>query len=141
MYLLQLDSRDMDIERHFDKIMNNDSTSKQPTSLIWSRTFGDMEPIASNTQMLTHLDKVLATYNKTNNNTLPQNTATHIAVGHTPQIRDSKQIGINSICNDRVWRCDVGMSRAFSNLSRNQIKTRKIQVLEILDGKPRVLSS
>ncbi len=46
----------------------------------------------------------------------------NIFVGHTPQIKN----GISSQCNGRVWRTDIGMSRAFN------IKA-KAQVLEILD--------
>ena len=86
--------------------------------------------------------------------------ATHIAIGHTPQFKH----GINSICNQRVWRCDVGMSKAFQS---KKIKSNKhngntdntgntgntdnddddnafergdVQVLEIVNGNPTTLS-
>lgn len=143
MYLLGLDSKDSNkVEYHFDKIMNNDTSTKIPTSLIWSRTFGEMQPEQSEYELADMLDTILATYNKKNNNNniLSQNIATHIAIGHTPQIHDNKQIGINSTCNGRVWRCDVGMSKAFTNKD-NFNKKRKIQVLEIIDNKPHVLSN
>jgi len=58
------------------------------------------------------------------------NKATHIAIGHTTQFSSNK--GINSICNDRVWRCDVGMSRAFGN--RTSEPYRHPQVMEILSS-------
>jgi hypothetical protein len=48
-------------------------------------------------------------------------------VGHTPQFKE----GINSQCDNQIWRTDIGMSRAFdiSNMIRD------VQVLEILkDG-------
>ncbi len=46
-------------------------------------------------------------------------------VGHTPQFKE----GINSQCNNTIWRTDVGMSRAFNvnNISN------EAQVLEILN--------
>jgi hypothetical protein len=161
MYLLGLDSRgNTSIEYNFDKIMNNDTSSRLPTSLIWSRTFGEIQPTQSENELAAMLDKILATYNEKNNNTLSYNKATHIAIGHTPQIHDNKQLGINSICNERVWRCDVGMSKAFTNTENssknnsnkdnsnkdnstkdNSTKKRKIQVLEIIDNKPRILST
>jgi len=46
-----------------------------------------------------------------------------IIIGHTIQPN-----GINSICNNKVWRIDVGMSKAFNNHGA------QIQVLEILDN-------
>ena len=159
MYLLGLEShsssnssnninsgRNSSIEYHFDRIMNNDASSQEPTSLIWSRTFGEIQPISPPRELSHMLDTILATYNKKNNNMSIQNTATHIAVGHTPQIHNNKQLGINSICNGRVWRCDVGMSKAFTNKDdannqNNIAKKRKIQVLEILDNKPRIITS
>jgi hypothetical protein len=151
MYLLGLDSpqgsNNNRIEYHFDKIMNNDDSSREPTSLIWSRTFGHIQSTHSESELESMLDNILAAYNEKNNNTSSQNKATHIAIGHTPQIHNNKQIGINSICNQRVWRCDVGMSKAFTNTdininssSLNNTKKRKIQVLEIIDNKPRILS-
>ena len=47
-----------------------------------------------------------------------------IIIGHTIQ-----QNGINSACNNKVWRIDVGMSNAFDNNNK-----RKIEILEILDN-------
>jgi len=165
MYLLGLDSQGSNgIEYHFDKIMNNDASSRIPTSLIWSRTFGEIQPVQSENDLTSMLDTILATYNEKNTkvlgnillanapvlgNTLLANTkATHIAIGHTPQMHDNKQLNINSICHGRVWRCDVGMSKAFTNKDgsnkhnpNNLNKIRKIQVLEIIDNKPRVLSN
>lgn len=148
MYLLGLDSQSSSnssnnhsiIEYHFDKIMNNDASSQEPTSLIWSRTFGEIKSASPQRELSLMLDTILETYNKKNNNTLIQNKVTHIAVGHTPQINNNKQLGINSICNERVWRCDIGMSKAFNNKD-NLIKKRKIQVLEILNNKPQILTS
>lgn len=46
-----------------------------------------------------------------------------LVIGHSIQ-----ENGINSICNNRVWRIDVGMSDAFNK------GEKKIQILEILDN-------
>ena len=56
-------------------------------------------------------------------------------VGHTPQIDKE---GANAICKGRVWRIDVGSSKAFDPFVQHE---NRIQVLEILnDGqKVRVL--
>lgn len=48
--------------------------------------------------------------------------AQHMAVGHTIQ-----EGGINSACNNSVWRVDTGMSNAFG-------KSGRIQLLEILNN-------
>jgi len=50
-------------------------------------------------------------------------------VGHTPQIEK----GINSTCDDEVWRVDVGASKAFDVFSKIKNSGRKPAVLEIVD--------
>ena len=62
-----------------------------------------------------------------------------IVVGHTPQFMNDK--GINSTCNGKVWRADVGVSKAFDitdpqiMIGSTRDSNRNIQVLEILkDG-------
>jgi hypothetical protein len=47
-----------------------------------------------------------------------------MVVGHTVQ-----KNGINSGCDGKIWRTDVGLSRSFGT------KKRKVQVLEIVDNK------
>ena len=54
-------------------------------------------------------------------------------VGHSPQFMYGK--GLNSTCNNKLWRVDVGMSRAFGELNNNDRETlnRRVQVLEIIN--------
>lgn len=78
---------------------------KDKNSLLWTRKYNDTE-ICKNIKDVTKFLKVKS-----------------IIVGH------SVQNNINSICNDKIWRVDVGLSKAFNN--------NKLQVLEILnDGNP-----
>lgn len=138
MYLLGIDTDDKYIEKHYNTI----AKSKHSESILWNRDFGELEMDDDKDKELTDkLDIILNEYNKKNNledttNTITSTTtnntnnrATHIAIGHTTQYTSNK--GINSICNDRVWRCDVGMSRAFGH--RTNEPYRQPQVLEILN--------
>ena len=77
------------------------------TSPLWTRVFGFK--IDNCDKYMTPLKEI---YNVNN-----------IFVGHTPQIKK----GISSRCDNRVWMTDVGMSRAFSNMSAQP------QVLEIIN--------
>jgi hypothetical protein len=154
LYLLGIDSIDDDLETHFNEIMQPHTENE--SSILWDRTFG--ETINKNNteeNLKIHLDEILNEYNNKNhnrNNNRNNNIkATHVAIGHTPQFKH----GINSICNQRVWRCDVGMSKAFqsktsksnsfngeSNESNedNAFERGNVQVLEILNGIPTILS-
>jgi hypothetical protein len=156
LYLLGIDSVDDDLEKHFDEIMKPHVENE--SSILWDRTFGETIDGHSREQYLEkHLQKILNEYNKKNYNLSDNMKATHIAIGHTPQFKH----GINSICNQRVWRCDVGMSKAFQS---KKIKSNKhngntgntgntdnydddnafergdVQVLEIVNGNPTTLS-
>ena len=56
-----------------------------------------------------------------------------MVMGHSPQYMFNK--GINHACNKKIWRVDVGMSRAFGPLDQDEeeTKNRKVQVLLIED--------
>ena len=60
--------------------------------------------------------------------TLAEYDSKYMAVGHTVQYN-----GINSQCNSKLWRVDVGMSEAFGKPD-----TRKCQVLEIMNDGERI---
>ena len=138
MYLIGMDNDTTDsnkqdtgepsLEKHYHNITRSSSKS-----VLWNRDFGETE-IDDNLEdtLLTQLDIILEEYNNKNKEGQMKNgsPATHIAVGHT--IQDTDKQGINSICEGRVWRCDVAMSKAFGD---NKIsKYRQPQVLEILNG-------
>ncbi len=77
------------------------------TSIIWNRHYGNED---TNCNMVENVTKMLK--------------VGHMIVGHTVQKK------INSKCQDKLWRVDVGISKIFDNYG-------KIGVLEILDnGKP-----
>jgi hypothetical protein len=105
------------------------SGNKSP---LWNREFGDLSINENNRALLDKYNNLLKQYNKTNNKyhksyKIPE--AEYLAIGHTPQFYANQNI--NSIFNGKVWRCDVGMSRAFGPIEGN--KYRYHQVLEIRD--------
>jgi len=73
-------------------------------SMLWTRQLGQYNVDCSNVER-----------------TLKYWDVKGLVIGHTPQSR------INSVCSNKVWRVDIGMSKAFG-------ENNKIQVLEILDN-------
>lgn len=116
----------------WNKLADKDNFSSITGTLdyspFWNRLLGTLP---SNLSMEDHycqnnIQPVLDIYN-----------VQRIVVGHTPQFMDDQ--GINSTCNGKVWRADVGLSKAFDKTDQ-QIRmgstrddNRNIQVLEILD--------
>ena len=107
-----------------EDLYHNDDDSESP---FWSRTYSDLSEYDSNCsqQFLNTLQEL-----NNNNSGLP---IKGMIVGHSPQFMYNK--GINSACNDRIWRVDVGMSRAFGDLDESKLdfKYRKAQILLIED--------
>ena len=103
-------------------------------SPVWCRDFGDDVEDPREEKILNgKFQLLLEEYNRSNKSYhqkygIP--TAKYVAVGHTPQFHNAK--GINSICDGKMWRCDVGMSRAFGSC-QNGDTTRCPQVLEVLN--------
>jgi len=161
LYLLGINNTDTQLQTYYNNIIHAHPqlSSYNETSILWARTFGEHIETETNEQkLLILMQDILNEYNK-NNKTIMSNTNTsdntntntnanananalHIAIGHTPQFKK----GINSICNNRVWRCDIGMSKAFlskhkkNNINNNVFEHGDIQVLEINNGKPSILS-
>lgn len=82
-------------KKYHDRILNKDG-------ILWTRDLGNSKP---------NCQEISSTLNKLN--------VGHIIIGHTPQNQ------INSKCDNKVWRVDVGISQVFGD--------NQIQILEILD--------
>ena len=125
LYLLGMDSKSNHILDNYLNIVN--PKNSEDTGILWSREFSEkIKPNSTKEQQLEQdIVNILEQYNIKNN---PGTRAKYVAVGHTPQFHSGK--GINSVCNGRVWRCDVGMSKAFGD---SKEAARKPQVLEILN--------
>lgn len=124
-HLLGLEKNDSDAGIY--KRVINCSGERSP---IWNREFGDCE--GEDCLLDSKYNTLLKKFNETNKpyhtkNNIPE--AEYVAIGHTPQFYANQNI--NSALNGKVWRCDVGMSRAFGSRSDNEY--RKPQVLEVLN--------
>ena len=102
---------------------------KSPDSMFWTRKLGNINPKTPMTHptCANNISQVLKTFN-----------INGIIVGHTPQNFKFNQ-GINSTCDNSVWRVDVGSSLAFDrfddDLTNTNVKSthRRAQVLEIIN--------
>ncbi|AYV75859.1 MAG: metallophosphatase/phosphoesterase [Terrestrivirus sp.] len=100
-------------------------------SMFWTRILGNIPSNTSNenNKCLDYIGSVLETFK-----------IGSIVIGHTPQSFLHNE-GINSVCDNRVWRVDNGSSAAFNSFDKQYLETgvinknREPQVLEILDDK------
>jgi hypothetical protein len=98
-------------------------------SPFWIRYLGQIPPQDDENEYCSkYVDPVLELYDVKN-----------IIVGHTPQSFITDE-GINSTCNNKVWRVDVGVSDAFSIYEddfkkKGKTLDRSVQVLEILNDR------
>lgn len=104
----------------FQDIFENDDDDMSP---YWTRMFSDFDEWDEN-RMKYLFDTMLKILNANNKH----NPINGMIVGHSPQYMYGKCL--NSSFNHRLWRVDVGMSRAFGPLQMEH-QCRKIQVLEI----------
>lgn len=107
----------------------NNIVSAGKTSMFWTRVLGSIPPNMNfnNNLCSDHISNVLEIF-KVNN----------LVVGHTPQSFIYSN-GINSTCDNRVWRVDNGSSKAFHKFDQEFLRTgnimssREAQVLEIIN--------
>ena len=113
-------NRSRNILNAIDDIFHNDDNDYSP---YWSRVYSDYDDWNENRvkYLFNSTLKILNSKNK-------GNPIKGMILGHSPQYMWDR--GINASFNNRLWRVDVGMSRAFGPLNKNR-KYRKIQVLEI----------
>ncbi len=105
---------------HVNKLYHNDNDSYSP---FWSRTFSDIDEWnALSEQNFNNTLNILNLKNKRDAKTEIKG----MIVGHSPQFMYNK--GLNSACKNKLWRVDVGMSKAFG-MDKNT--NRKVQILII----------
>lgn len=94
-------------------------------SPFWTRLFGHLPSglKESDSRCKESISEVLKTWGS------DKEGLKGMVVGHTPQIDK----GINSTCDDQVWRVDIGASQAFDVFDKIKNSGRKPSVLEIVD--------
>ena len=113
--------------KHINYLYHNDNDDNSP---FWSRIFSDMDDWndKQNIQMFNRAINIMNIKNKRNRDNLIKG----MIMGHSPQFMYNR--GINSSDNNRIWRVDIGASRAFGAIDNSEeCKHRKVQVLVIHD--------
>ena len=114
------------IEKTFDKIFRADDD----LSPYWCRIFSEEDESGENTKI--NFFKMLKILNQKNKGRI--HPIHGLVISHTPQYMYNRNL--NGVYGNRLWRVDVGMSRAFGKHREDgEDKYRKVQVLVIYDDK------
>ena len=127
-----LGRRDRKTKEIFESLYDDDDNG-----IFWTREFGDLGNW--NEERSTKLfHKTLDNVNKKNDRQ-EEELAEGLIMGHTPQYMNN--LGINSSCNQKLWRVDIGASKAFGPFANSEYENqfRKTAVLVIENDKCRIL--
>ena len=115
-----------DNNKDIEFLYHNENDTISP---FWSRIYSDHEEITNETEE--QFNQTIQYINEVNKDEqfIP---ARGMIVGHSPQFMYGKPL--NSGLDGRIWRVDVGVSRAFGKHENKMLNPlRKVQVLEILN--------
>ena len=107
------------VKQAIDYLYHNDDDTCSP---FWCRLYTDIEEWDDNKEKM--FDKSIKFLNINNN---PKHEIKGMIMGHTPQYNFNR--GINSSCDEKLWRIDVGVSKAFG--PHNNDINRKVSILLI----------